>query len=85
MELMIRHTKRTIIFLLAILFVILGFAGLVLPLIPGLVFFALSLIIFSIFFPTIGEWVRRHTIKYPRFHAVIVNLDERVRRMMWDL
>ncbi len=85
MELMIKHTKRTLIFILAVLFVVIGIAGLILPLIPGLVFIAVALVIFSLFFPIIGEKVRHHTVRYPKLHAIIERLDERVRRIVGEL
>jgi uncharacterized membrane protein YbaN (DUF454 family) len=85
MELMIKHTKRTLLFLIAVLFVIIGLAGIILPLIPGLVFIALALIIFSLFFPVIGEKARNHTVKYPKLHAIIEELDERVRRIVGEI
>ncbi len=82
---MIKHTKRTVIFLVAILFVFIGIAGLILPIIPGLVFIAVALIIFSLFFPIIGERVREYTVKYPKLHKVLNDMDERVRRIVGDL
>ena len=85
MELMIKHTKRTVIFLIAILFVFVGIAGLILPVIPGLVFIAVALIIFSLFFPIIVERVREYTVKYPKLHAIINSMDERVRHIVGDL
>lgn len=82
---MIKHTKRTLIFLLAVLFVVIGIAGFVLPLIPGLVFIAIALAIFSIFFPVIGERAQYHTRKYPKVQKVIRDMEERVRRMVGEL
>ncbi|TSC69341.1 MAG: hypothetical protein G01um101456_246 [Parcubacteria group bacterium Gr01-1014_56] len=85
MELMIKHTKRILIFFLAVIFVLVGIAGLILPLIPGLVFFALALIIFSIFFPLLGDKARAVTRKYPKLDALVEKLDMWVRRMIGDL
>ena len=85
MELMLKQTKRALIFFLAIIFVVIGIAGFILPLIPGLVFIALALIIFSIFFPGIRTWADQHTVRYPKLHAVIIKLDGWVRRMIGDI
>ena len=85
MELMIKHTKRTFIFLIGILCVVIGLAGLILPIIPGLVFLAIAVIIFSLFFPSIGEKARHHTVKHPKLHAAIERLEERVRNIVGEL
>ncbi len=82
---MIKNTKRAFFFLLAVVFVFVGMAGFVLPVIPGVVFIALALIIFSIFFPSIRERADRHTTKYPKLHAVIVKLDALVRNTIGEL
>lgn len=85
METVIRHTKRTIVFLAAIFCVLVGIAGLILPLIPGLVFLALALVIFSLFFPRVGERVHHHTRHYPKLHAAIVRMEDWVRRTIGEI
>jgi uncharacterized membrane protein YbaN (DUF454 family) len=85
MEIMIKNTKRAVIVLVAFLFLVVGIAGIVLPVIPGLVFIAVSIILFSLFFPAIGEKTRRHTRKYPKLHQAIIDIEERVRRIVGEL
>lgn len=65
--------------------VVIGIAGLILPIIPGLVFLAVAAIIFSLFFPIIGEKMRHHTKRYPPLHTTIEKMDEWVRRTVGDL
>jgi uncharacterized membrane protein YbaN (DUF454 family) len=85
MTAVIRHTKRTIVFFAALMCVVIGIAGLILPIIPGLVFLAVAAIIFSLFFPIIGEKMRHHTKRYPPLHTTIEKMDEWVRRTVGDL
>ena len=85
METMIKNTKRTLIFISAIFLVVIGIAGLILPLIPGLIFIALALVIFSIFFPEVGEKLHHYTRNYPRLQEAIKKMEDFVRRITGEL
>jgi uncharacterized membrane protein YbaN (DUF454 family) len=66
-----RELKRIIVLTLATLFLLIGLAGLVLPVLQGWLFLALSLILFSMYSPSLRAWIDRHTEKYPRLHSVV--------------
>lgn len=52
-------------------FLLLGLAGLVLPVLQGWLFLAISAILFSMYSPSMRAWIDRHTEKYPKLHKVV--------------
>jgi preprotein translocase subunit Sec63 len=46
---------------------------------------ALALVIFSLFFPRVGERVHHHTRHYPKLHAAIVRMEDWVRRTIGEI
>lgn len=56
---------------LATVFLLLGLAGLVLPLLQGWLFLAISAILFSMYSPAFRAWMDKHTVKYPKIHKFV--------------
>ena len=50
---------------------LIGLAGLVLPVLQGWLFLAISALLFSMYPPGLRSWIDRHTIKYPKIHAFV--------------
>jgi uncharacterized membrane protein YbaN (DUF454 family) len=63
----------------------LGWLGIVLPLIPGLVFLALAVVIFSIFFPSIRGHMHYHSRNFPKVQEAIVKMEQWVERTIGEL
>ncbi|MDQ5955390.1 MAG: hypothetical protein QG621_393 [Patescibacteria group bacterium] len=80
-----RHIKRTAILVLACVCLLLGLAGLVLPILQGVLFLAVSLVLFPILSPTIGTWAETHTRKYPKVHAVVKRVEDWLRRVIGEV
>lgn len=66
-----RQVKKFIVLTLATLFLLLGLAGLVLPILQGWLFLAISLILFSMYSPRLRAWIHDKSVKYPRIHAFV--------------
>ncbi|MEK7068715.1 MAG: hypothetical protein AAB964_02790 [Patescibacteria group bacterium] len=66
-----KQLKKALILTLATLFFVLGLAGLVLPLLQGWLFLAISALLFSMYSPRIREFMEKHTIKYPALHTFV--------------
>lgn len=66
-----RKIKRIIVLTLATVFLVLGVAGLVLPVLQGWLFLAISALLFSMYSPAMRAWIDKHTIKYPKLHKVV--------------
>lgn len=80
-----RHTKRLLVLIAAIVFVILGLAGLVLPVLQGVLFLAIGLVLLSVLSPTIQEKVAAQTRKYPKVHAVVLRIEGIIRSIVGEL
>jgi len=70
--------KRTAVFAVGAAFIPLGVAGLVLPILQGVIFLVAGVILLSIASPTIRSWTERHTRKYPKVHSVFEKMEKRI-------
>lgn len=66
-----KKLKRIFIISLGVIFIILGFAGLVLPFLQGWLFLAIGALLLSMYSPGIRTWMDRHTVNYPRLHRLV--------------
>ncbi|HVU80105.1 MAG TPA: hypothetical protein VHD37_01950 [Candidatus Paceibacterota bacterium] len=82
---MIRQTKRAVVFIIALLFLALGVVGLVLPFLQGLLFLAVGFILLFFLFPSLREQTQRRTVKYPKFHAMMLKLEDFIGRILGDI
>ncbi len=56
---------------LAVLFIVLGLVGLVLPFLQGFLFLAIGILLLSLYSPTVRHWLDTHTVKYPKLHRFV--------------
>ncbi len=80
-----RQTKRALIFIVAILLIVLGIIGLVLPFLQGLLFLAAGAVLLFILFPSLREEGHRRTVKYPKVHAFLLRVEDKLREMLGEL
>ena len=66
-----KKLKKMLILATASVFFVLGLAGLVLPVLQGWFFLAISALLFSMYSPGIRTWMDRHTVKYPKLHKFV--------------
>jgi uncharacterized protein len=66
-----KELKKVLILTLATVFLLLGLAGLVLPILQGWLFLAISALLFSMYSPKIRMWIDTHTVKYPKIHKFV--------------
>lgn len=71
MAMLKKKLKKFLVLTLASIFFVLGLAGLVLPVLQGWLFLAISALLFSMYSPRIRHWMDTHTVKYPKLHRVI--------------
>jgi len=76
-----KHAKRVLVLSLGILFLLVGLAGLVLPIIQGWFFLAISLLLFSMYSPSLRAWIDRHTQRYPHLHTFVMRAEAFVVRV----
>ena len=70
-----KHAKRVLVLTVAIIFIILGLAGTVLPFLQGFLFIAIGLMLLSFYSPKIRLFIEKHTEKYPRLFSVVKKVE----------
>ena len=73
---MYKQTKRALLLLTGILFIILGLFGLALPFLQGFLFLTIGFILLSLHSPKIRMWTDVHTVKYPKIHRAIQKIEK---------
>ncbi len=71
MAMLKKKLKKVLVLTLAGVFFVLGLAGLVLPLLQGWLFLAISALLFSMYSPRLRAWIDHHTVKYPQLHKFV--------------
>ena len=82
---MMRHTKRALVLVVAILFLILGLVGLILPFLQGILFLCVGLILLFFLFPSLRDKSYKHTVKYPKFHAILLKVEDYIGGILGDI
>ena len=70
-----RQLKRVFVLAVALVFIVLGLAGLVLPFLQGFLFLAIGILLLSLYSPSVREWMDRHTVKYPKLHRLVLKAE----------
>lgn len=66
-----KHLKRVLVLTLACVSILIGLAGLVLPILQGWFFLILGVLLLSLYSPKIRAWLDRHTVRYPHLHKFV--------------
>lgn len=69
----------------ALFFLMLGAIGFMLPFLPGFIFVAIALILFSLLSLTLRDYIEKHTVRYPALHQLIAKMDAAVRRVVGEV
>lgn len=75
-----KHLKKGLIYFLIILFLVLGFIGLALPIVPQAIFFAIAFILISFEVPWIEEKIERFLQKFPEILKVYLSLKLKLEK-----
>lgn len=74
--------RHGIIIILALCLIIVGTAGLVLPLLPGLLFILVGVLLLSAYNPRFEFWLHEQTKKYPPVHKIVKDLEAFIDRIL---
>ena len=77
-----KHIKRTFVIIAGVFFILLGLVGLVLPILQGVLFLAIGLLLLSLYSPTLRAWIDKHTVRFPRLHKIVQDVEEWVVRII---
>jgi uncharacterized protein len=80
-----KQLKRALVLVAGVLSIILGLIGLVLPFLQGWLFLAIGIILLSIWSPRIREFMDKHTLRYPKLHKVIKNVEQWVVKRIGEV
>src|SRR5262244_4185035 len=69
----------------AIFFFILGVIGVLIPVMPQIPFFIMSLLFFSLVFPSVGRWRRRFLHRHPKLAHAYKKWRDAARRKRQQL
>ena len=77
-----KEAKRILVLSLGVFFLLVGLAGLVLPILQGWFFLAISLLLFSMYSPRLRHWIDARTAKYPKLNAFVDRANSWVVRVV---
>ncbi len=80
-----KQVKRALVVTVGIIFIILGFFGLVLPVLQGILFLAIGLILLSLCSPTLRSWVDKHAARYPKLLNVIQKFETWITKFVGEV
>ncbi|MDQ5957361.1 MAG: hypothetical protein QG614_336 [Patescibacteria group bacterium] len=77
---MSKKVRSTINYTSVALFIFLGLLGIILPILPGLVFILIALVILSCEVPAVDEWLEKHIIRFPKYEPHFRTVKVRVQK-----
>lgn len=76
-----KKLKRVLVITLGVFFLLVGLAGLVLPILQGWFFLLLGGLLLSMYSPSLRAFIYRHTVKYPKIHAFVGKAERWTERV----
>ncbi|HEV8677495.1 MAG TPA: DUF454 family protein [Candidatus Paceibacterota bacterium] len=76
------HIRHIAAIVIALILIIVGVAGLVLPLLPGILFIVVGLLLISAYNPRFDYWLHEQTKKYPLLHRAVLDLQAFIERII---
>ncbi len=79
------HFKKAIVTLVAVVFIILGIAGLALPFLQGFLFLAIGIVLLSLVSQRVRVWTEVHTRRFQPLHKLVERMEAWVSRIIGPL
>ena len=76
------YIRHTVIIIVALFLIVAGIVGLVLPLLPGILFIVVGLLLISAYNPRFEFWLHEQTKKYPPLHKMALDLQAFIERII---
>lgn len=80
-----KKAKRILILTIAIIFILLGLVGFVLPLLQGFLFIIIGVILLSFCFPKVRLWINEHTKNYPRLFKMVDKTEKWLTKIIGEI
>jgi uncharacterized protein len=79
-----RHIKRTTTQAVGVAFILFGTAGLVLPIIQGVLFLIIGFLLLSVYSPRIKAYIERFAFRHPSVRDIILKAEKFIVRVVGD-
>ena len=76
------YIKKTFVYLLIVIFLVLGFIGLALPIVPQAIFFAMALILVSFEVPWVENKIENFLQKWPDILNIYLKLKTKLEKYL---
>ena len=80
-----KKAKKVLILSVAIIFIILGFFGLVLPFLQGIIFLVIGVFLLSFYSLKARLWIEKHTKKYPRLFSITKKVEAWMAKIIGEI
>ncbi len=74
--------RHALLIIVAIFLIVLGLAGLILPLLPGILFILIGVMLLSAYNPRFEFWLHEQTKKYPPLHKMALDFKAFIERIL---
>ncbi len=79
-----RHIKKVGVLTLGVIFIILGLLGLVLPVLQGILFLLIGLMLISLYSKTVRGWVEYIAKQHPKLERMLQKADSWIKRRIGE-
>jgi uncharacterized membrane protein YbaN (DUF454 family) len=76
------YIRHFVVIFIALFLILAGIVGLVLPLLPGILFIIVGLLLLSAYNPRFEFWIHEQTKKYPPLHRAVLDLQAFIERII---
>ena len=80
-----KQIKKVLILTLAIIFILFGLLGLVLPVLQGILFLIIGLMLLSLYFPRIRHHIAKHAEKSPHASALLNKAEKWIAKFIGEI
>ncbi len=80
-----KKIKKILVVTVAVICLIFGVLGLVLPFLQGILFLAIGFLLLSFAFPQVRFYIEEHTKRYPRLYKVIEKIEGWLQKIIGEV
>jgi len=82
---MLKKAKKILILIVAVAFILFGIVGLVLPVLQGVIFLIIGIVLLSLCFPKIRSFIKHHTEKRPHLAPIVAKIERWIIKVIGEI